>query len=33
MAESLAKVAYFVILNAVKDLNLLETRDSSRRSE
>jgi hypothetical protein len=31
--ESLAKVVHFVILNAVKDLNLLKILDSSGRSE
>jgi hypothetical protein len=31
--EPVAKVAHFVILNEVKDLNLLKIQDSSLRSE
>jgi hypothetical protein len=31
--EALAKLVYFVILNEVRDLNLLKIRDSSLRSE
>jgi hypothetical protein len=32
-SEALAKVVHFVILNEVKDLNLMKIRDSSLRSE
>jgi hypothetical protein len=32
-SEALAKMVHFVILNVVKDLNLMKIRDSSLRSE